>query len=500
VNRLRSHRYEAYAQDTWRLHPRLTIDPGFRYAYYPPLTDERDMLFTFSPDAYDPAQAPSFSDNDGFFLVPGTGNIFNGIRVAGRDSAYGRAIAAADTNNFQPRVGAAWDPAGTGRLMVRAAYGVYFDQAPAGLFVENVQGSSSDPFRTDVTVNNPSLSDPRRGTLAPVSAIPTPGIFATSGQLVAPRWQHWNIGVQRRLYSGGTVDAGYLGTRGDHLLRYVDINSPQPADVLLRGGAGPNPVRPFPGYSQIIMRETTAYSRYHAFTAGFRHEGGRGLWATVNYTLSRNEADATYDNSPVDDPQNPLDPGAEFAVAGTDRTHVFTVSYVYRLPFGRGQTASWRQALFGGWQFAGITRIESGPAARIEVVNCSYGRFCFPGTLRPDQVGDAGAGEQPGLLWFDPAAFVPSPAGEYGDAPVAAFRLPGRYQWDISVSKQVDLPGRTRLQFRAEFMNAFNHKQPLDVHTTCGDLRGICDTNNGFGQVLLMRPPREVQLGLRLEW
>ena len=130
----------------------------------------------------------------------------------------------------------------------------------------------------------------------------------------------------------------------------------------------------------------------------------------MNYTFSRNKADATFDNSVVDDPQNPLDKDAEFDAAGTDRTHIFTASYVYELPFGRGGTKDWRAALMGGWQIAGITRIESGPAARIQVGNCNYDGWCFPAPLRPNQVGDPAAGDQDGLLWFNPAAFVPSPA------------------------------------------------------------------------------------------
>ena len=193
-----------------------------------------------------------------------------------------------------------------------------------------------------------------------------------------------------------------------------------------------------------------------------------------------------------------LDKDAEFAAAGTDRTQMFNASYVYQLPFARAETAGWRKALLGGWQIAGITRIESGPAARLEAINCNYGGSCFPGALRPNQVGDPAAGDQTGLLWFNPAAFVPSPAGEYGNAPVAPFRLPGRHQWDVAVSKNVSLGGSTRLQFRADLINAFNQTQFLDVNTFCGG-RATCDPN-GFGEVTSARPPREIQLGVRFDW
>lgn len=498
TNRFRSGRYELYVQDTWRIHPSVTVDLGLRYSFYPPLKDTGDLLFTFSPDAYDPARAPAFADPGGEFVVVGTGDVFNGIRVAGKDSPYGRAIYGADKNNLQPRIGAAWDPGGAGRLVLRTGYGMYFDQTQAGMVAQNVQESFYDPFRTDLFVSNPPLSNPAAGTVIRPFALVTPLTLAISDPFVAPRWQHWNVGVQRRLYSRGVIDAGYVGSRGDHLVRFVDINQPQPADFVGHGGQA-NMVRPFLGYSAIVMRETTAKSRYHGFLASFRHEAGRRGWVTVNYTFSRNKADATYDNSEVDDPQNPLDKDAEFAAAGTDRTHIFTGSWVYELPFARGEMEGWRKVVLGGWQIAGITRIESGPAARIQVGNCSYEGFCFPGVLRPNQVGDSGAGDQTGLVWFNPAAFVPSPEGQYGTAPVSPFRLPGRHQWDIAVSKNVNLPGMTRLQFRADLINAFNETQFRDVNTECSGT-ATCDPRSRFGQVTSTRPPREIQLGVRLDW
>jgi hypothetical protein len=498
LNRFQPGRYELYVQDTWRLHPRVTVDLGLRYAFYPPLTDENDMLFTFSPDAYDPDQAPSFADPAGDFLVLGTGNLFNGIRVAGKDSPYGRAIYAADKNNLQPRIGAAWDPGGAGSFVVRAGYGMYFDQTQVGMFAQNVEESFYDPFRTDLFVSNPPLSNPGQGTVIEPFAVFTPDSLATSEQFVAPRWQQWNIGVQRRLYSRGVIDAGYVGSSGDHLIRFVNLNRPQPENFVGHGGRS-NTVRPFLGYQNIVMRETTAKSRHHGFLASFRHEAGAAGSATVNYTFSRNKADATYDNSAVDDPQNPLDKDAEFAAAGTDRTQIFNASYVYELPFARGGTEGWRNAMVGGWQIAGIIRIESGPAVRIQVVNCNYDDgWCFPAPLRPNQVGDPGAGDQTGLVWFNPAAFVPSPAGEYGEAPVAPFRLPGRHQWDIAVLKTLSF-GTTRLQFRVELINAFNQTQFLDVDTQCFGTT-TCDPRGRFGQVTSARPPREIQLGVRLDW
>ena len=148
ISRFQSGRYEVYVQDTWRIQPTVTLDLGLRYGIYPPLTDDGDMLFTFSPDAYDPAQAPTIPDPDADYVVAGSGNPFNGLRVAGKNSPYGRAIYGADGNNLQPRFGAAWDPGGVGRTVVRAGYGMYFDQTQVEMFAENVQGATSWFFPT----------------------------------------------------------------------------------------------------------------------------------------------------------------------------------------------------------------------------------------------------------------------------------------------------------------------------------------------------------------
>ena len=499
VNRFRFGRYEAFVQDSWRVQSTLTLDFGLRYSFYPPLKDANDKLFTFSPDAYDPAKAPAFADDEGVYYVVGSGDPLNGYRIAGQNSPYGRAIYAADTNNLQPRFGAAWSPGGSDRTIMRAGYGMYFDQTQVGMFTQNVQWTFTevDPFRNDAFVNNVALSNPGRDPIQARYAIITPQPYATSDPFVAPRWQHWNVGVQRRLYSRGMIDVSYVGSRGDHLLRYFDFNQPSAEDQ----GAALNKVRPFAGLDAIFMRETTAFSRYHGLLSSFRHEAGRAGFLTVNYTFSRNNADASYDNSDRDAPQNVLDKTAEYGSAQTDRSHIFNMSYVYELPFGRGSTGL-RKGLMQGWQVAGITRVESGPAARLRAANCNFLEEWCATALRPNQVGDPGAGEQEGLYWFDSSAFVNPPAREYGTAPVSPFRLPGRHQWDITLAKNFDLAGTARLQFRAEMINVFNQTQFLDVSTFCSSAATVCGTSGsgGVGEITSTRPPREIQLGLRLNW
>jgi Carboxypeptidase regulatory-like domain len=496
-SQLRFNTYEGYVQDIWRFRPNLTLNFGVRYSIETPVRDKDDLLLTFSPQAFDPAQVPTFSDAFGSSTVLGTGNPLNGWIVARKNSPYGRHIYAWDKNNVQPRVGFAWDPQRNGGTIVRGAYDVYFSPPLVSIFMQNLQSSFPSPLQRRIDVANASLSNPSSGTVVPATARPVGPQYATSDQFVTPRVQQWNLGIQRMLYSRGFIDIGYVGSRGDHLIRPVDINQPQPQDV--GPGRPANLVRPFKGYSNIYMRETTAHSFYHGLLASFRHSGRRGGTLVLNYTLSRNKTDATFDNNTIfyeaphfqpELPQNPLDKTAEFGAAQTDRTHILSAYYIYQLPFFRTSGTAALKALLGGWQVAGITTAASGPAARLR-----YGL-----TGRPNEVGGPGVGDQTGLRWFDPGAFTPPAPGTYGTAPVAPLRLPGYYQWDISLAKNVYLAEARRFQLRADLVNAFNQTQFRDINVSCAGVNSCTQFNPQFGTVITTRAPRDIQLGLRLYW
>ena len=185
----------------------------------------------------------------------------------------------------------------------------------------------------------------------------------------------------------GTQFEILLGLLGNDYAKEMKIPTspvPQPADaVALQNQPGlasaVNPARPYRSYGAITMRETTARSHYHGLLTAFRYEGGRNGTLTVNYTLSRNRTDATNDRDAIDIPQNPLNPDADYADARTDRRHILTGSYIYELPFFRGDDANaFLKGAFGGWQVAGIVNINSGqPMPRISVLTNNFRRGGF---------------------------------------------------------------------------------------------------------------------------
>jgi len=501
---LRFNRFEFYAQDTWRPTPRLTVDLGLRYSLYPPLTDKNNQLVTFDPRVYSAAAAPAFANATGTLIDRTRGDLLTGIIRGGVNSPYGDGIYEFKKNAIQPRLGLAWDLSGEGATVLRTAFGVYYDQPLVGIFEQN--SFTMPPIVNNVTFTNPSLANPASGQTATTTGVRT--IIATATDFENPRTMQWNVGVTRRFANWMTGEASYVGSRGDNLIRPTDINYPDPARVVALQATVPgavNPVRPYQSYGAITYRETTARSRYQGLLTSVKVEAGRNGSATLNYTLSRNQTDATNDRDAVDIPQNPANPDADYADARTDRRHIFNGSFVYELPFFR-DGAMLSKAVLGGWQVAGIVNISSGqPMSRILVLSDTFRRGVFA-----DQVGDPQVGERfvNGVpYWFNPDAFAPPAAGTFGNSGRAPFRQPGRHQWDINLSKNFYPTSTMRLQVRAEFINAFNQRQWLADPNVAG-LDNTCTASNTtcnvaadrFGQIIATRAARELQLGLKLYW
>jgi hypothetical protein len=499
-SQFRWNRYEFYVQDTWSVTPRLRLDLGLRYSLQPGFIDENDLLTNFVPSRFVAANAPPFANEAGTLLTIGPGDPVNGIVIAGQNSPHGRAVNNTDKNNFQPRLGFSYDVTGSGTTVVRGGYGIYYDQPVMGVFLQNA--FVNPPVNANPTVLNPQLSNPGSGT-SPTTRGPA-ALIATSDPFDIPRTQQWNVGIQRQLYRRGMIDVGYAGSKGDNLIQPVDINQPQPADVVAANGAV-NRARPFPGYAGINFRQTTAHNMYHGLLMSFRHDAGRAGLLNISYTLSRSKTSATNDRDAIDVPQNPRDLEAEYALSRTDRTHVFTANYVYELPFFRN-AGGVAKFVLGGWQVSGITQLWSGPPiSRVVNGQTNGGRR----GIRVDQVGDPFAdlpADAPGgIYWFNPAAFAPPADGQYGNTGRAIFRLPGVHQWDITLSKNFYPSTKTRLQFRADLINAFNHTQwdPALIQNTCvvaATATSCAGSTGNFGRITGTRAPREIQLGLRFTW
>ncbi|MBC8164836.1 MAG: TonB-dependent receptor [Bryobacteraceae bacterium] len=453
---LRSFSYAFFAHDTFRITPTLTFSGGLRYEYTAPGVDTRDRA-----NLYDPARGA--------------------LVQVGRDGLP-RGGYSPDRNNFAPRLGLAWSPGNRG-LVMRAAYGLYYDQsalAPSeGLYF-------SPPyydFRLYVPLGNNllSLSDPFPANYPrlPSSAL------AIQRDLKTPYAQHWNFNVEKAIGRNGVAELGYVGTRGVGLISARDINQPRPTNA-------PFYQRPNPAFEDINILESRASSIYHSLQGKFQQRLSFGLSALASYTLGKSIDNASNFFSSAGDPNFPQDSynlQAERGRSNFDVRHRLSISYTYDLPF-RGNR------FIRGWQTSGVWSFQSGRPFTVALLpdfdNSNTGRSSlgFGSNDRPNVVGDGNSGAHTEGSWFNTRAFATPARGTFGNAGRNIIEGPGLQTINMSLLKDTLLTERLTLQLRAEAFNLLNRTNYDQPDNFLG--------SPSFGSILSAGSPRRLQLGLKL--
>lgn len=502
-------RREFFGQDTWKILPNLTLDFGVRYQYYVPIVDRDNVLTNFVVGNFTQAGIPTCATAACAAFLRGTGNPLNGIAVAGTNSP--RRVTPRDTNNFSPRLGIAWDPFKDGKTVIRAGYGLYYDQLLVGFIEQN--SFVNPPFVNTATFSSPTVNGPANfvtfntpsGGAAPTT-YGAPALIANAADLETPTIQQWSLGIQRELFKGAAIDVAYVGTKGDNLLRQYNINFPQVAAVAgLASGQNVNLVRPFRGYGTITWRETSARSRYHGLLSSFIYNIGQSGRITLAYTWSKTLTDATNDRDAIDEPQNPQNLRVEYAEARSARPHVFSASYLYELPFFRNDKRLWAKLFLSGYQISGITTISSGrPFARILLSDTLGGaRGNRPNFITDPNAGLTGTTDGTGLQYFfDPNSLAAPATGTYGSGSRSFARRPATNLTNLTLTKMFRFgpEDRFNLQLRAEVYNVFNHT----IFTAFGTTFTPGSADNGptgtLGRPTGTTAPREFQFAARFSF
>src|SRR4029077_8653524 len=233
-------------------------------------------------------------------------------------------------------------------------------------------------------------------------------------------------------------------------------------------GNDPDFFRPFPGFSDIKRLDNAASSIYHSLQASLRKTVG-ALEISLAYTYSHSIDDSSSggDTGFVDS----YDLALNRASSNFDQRHVFEASYIYDLPFFKGNGLT--HTLLGGWEVSGITSVQTGspftvinggggtgtPSDNAGVANgTGFGSY-------PDLVGDPNSGIPPtpprssflGPLYGNPAAFVAPRGLSFGDAGRNILRNPRQTNFDMALFKHFAIKESMSVEFRAEAFNVFNH-------------------------------------------
>ncbi|MET0621551.1 MAG: TonB-dependent receptor [Pyrinomonadaceae bacterium] len=472
---LRGESYHFFLNDQIRLNGRLTLSAGLRYEYNSPPVDAFDRA-----NVYDTAT--------GTLVAVGT----NGVPRSG----FRR-----DLNNFAPRVGLAWTPGDSGETVVRAGYGVYYDQSPLApgeaLYFNRPYFDFNlffplPQFGLPLTLDNPFPSN--FPFALPDSAL------AIQRDLRTPYMQHWNANVQHELWARGVLEVAYVGSKGTKLLSARDINQPQPS-VLPQDL--PFVPRPNPFFDDVNLIESRASSTYHSMQARFQQRLSKGLALLGSYTWSKSIDDASNFFTSAGDPnfpQNSYDLRAERALSNFDVRHRLSVSYSYDLPFGRGRAfvndGGLLTTLLTGWQTYGIVTAQTGRPFTVALIqefdNSGTGRSSlgFGANDRPNVVGDPNAGPRTPEQWFNTSAFTFPAPGTFGNAGRNILTGPGYQNVNASLVKNTALAEGVSLQLRAEVFNLFNHPNLNLPDNFLG--------SPTFGRVTSARDPRHIQFGAKL--
>ncbi len=466
-------------------------------------------------------------------------------------SEYGEKVVDTPKRNFAPRIGLAFDPFSKGRTSIRTGYGIYHEQTLNGVFLQNI--GTNPPFLQNFTVQNRTLDNvivPNQ-TVGATSAAAAQTIRAVQTDWKTPYMQHWSLDVQQQLAKDTIVTVGYYGSKGTNLIGIVDINllppgqalnsqcaagansitsttarvQCQPAGYAFRNSddvaRNPNVVgttrsvdvlildqlRPYRGYRSINMIQPRFNSNYHSLQVSGQRRFGGASQLNVNYTFSKNLTDAQTDRS--SSPQNPYNIRNEYGRAALDRRHIFTANFVYELPFFQEQQG-FIGKLLGGYQLSSIITYNTGIPFTATTTGFDAAGIGFLGPSasapRPDQIGNPNA-DAPNdrISFFNTAAFAQTPAAQnFATAPgdVAFFSNtvgnagrgtifgPSTKRVDLTLTKNIRFTESIVVQLRGEGFNIFN--------TTNFRTFDAVRTSGGFGNVVLTRDPRVIQLGAKL--
>jgi hypothetical protein len=539
--------YAGYAQDDWRITPRITINLGIRYEYQAVPTESNNLLGNFDPTV-------------GFEQVgKNISSIYNG-----------------DHRNFSPRFGVAWDVSGKGTTVVRVGGSIVYDLLSMSTYMsqQNLQSGpvlfglgvvptgatifdSACPagcagigniFTTGVTipgsganglnwVNQTTPIYPSNVTSLVqcgdgIGADPGPcNTFAMNRNFRTPYVENWTLGIQHAFSPKISLDASYVGNHGVKLPGVVDINQPAlgsgwtPAAIIAGAadGGAEQAARPFtvngkyPFLGAINYLSNFYGSTYNGLQATLTARNYHGLDFVAGYTFSH-ALDDLSSNWVAFLPMDSANPSLEHASGDEDIRHRFTFSITYTLPEKKAPGQ-----LLEGWQLNSIISLQSGQPWNVNDQTFDFsgtgeladrwdffgnpsefgsqgpvGLPYFPGTSNAACAAKAAAldGTNPikpyttslgigGCYARGGSILIPPGIGTFGTMGRNIFRDTGFHNVDLSVTKSFKFGERIKAQFRVEMFNVFNHPE----------FANPWGATSGYGQAAFADPSVPGQFG-----
>jgi hypothetical protein len=510
----------AFVQDNWRITSHLTLNLGLRYELTTPRGDSNGL------------------------------NNVNFDRFTGAPEIGANYQTYTGIDNFQPRIGLAWQPGFMPNTVVRAAYGISTYMEGNGV---NNLAVVNPPYVVNREANNTGLATPPftldQGytafpsapcTAAALEAFSPDCLSSTTLHLTNPHLQpavdqQWNVTIQRQFGNSTTVSAAYVGNKIDHMSDIYLLNQ----EILSGGVLSPSPFAPplIAAGANVRYNDSSAIQRYNALELTLIERPFHGVQAQANYTWSKCLSNSLgYFGQYGDEEgigvsqtgggyfffQNIYDQKADYGRCISDIASAFNGYVIYDLPFGHGKqfgdgVNSVVNQIIGGWQVATAFNVHSGFAIDPSAPDQSGTGGGVGAAYRPDcvaGVNQKGSGVLEniagniGLQFLNPAAVTLPGAQTFGNCGVGSFRGPGLSTADINITKNFHITERFNLQFMTQFINFTNTPVFSAPNGSCapscsgvittGASGGGTGTAGTFGLVQSANPGRQIQFGLKL--
>jgi hypothetical protein len=513
---LRAADYSFFIQDDWKLSRKLTVNVGLRYELDLPPFETRGALSTFDPALYRPRMEVDAGGNPigppiGGFVQ--AGNVIPQFDLPDVPNVSKRVLRSVDSLNFAPRLGVAYSPLDSGRLVVRGGYGIFYSRPSNAYIGTSINSPPTYAIRRSPTGATVPLADP-------FFPLPSQDQFPTfvrgvalAGQIFdrdlrTAYFHQFNTSLQYSLNRDLLLEVAYVGTRGRNLIRDVAINQARlasPASPIINAVTGQAITTNTPAATNVALRapyqgvevgsflqiQSTAESSYNSLQLSLTKRFSKGSQFLAAYTFARSIDDASGGSDSTGEVRdtiniagNQLDDRANRGVSDFDRRHRLVLSYLWDLPRPAFATRSRAtQLLLTDWQVAGIITAMSG--LPIDIIDGGAGSFFGlsggnNALVRPSWAPGAtlstATSNIPAGYSFNPLAFVrpvvlsgqiiPSSNGtatagatgtDIGNVGRNVLRGPRQSNVDFSVIKRFPISESKNIEFRAEFFNLFNH-------------------------------------------
>lgn len=468
-----------FAQDSWRVHPRLTLEIGLRWEVHPALKERSGNITNFDHSTGDVIIPDHSLAPSATFLksinacVPPEQTACTRVLTASQ-AGLPQGLRKTDYRDWGPRFGFAWQPRGDGRTVVRGSFGLYTQTmlGQVAYAMTGVHTSDARVYSNKGPDGNPQFLLP---DVLPAGGLAQQGtqdfVNGADPALRDPHSSQWSLTIERQTPWDAVVRVSYVGVHSAGMPVLVDFNqlppSQQPYDPARR---------PFPQWARLYSVENVGFSSYQGLQTEVSRRLRNGFYFQASYVFSKNVGSIASPGRPFLPPElyqgltvsdrfnTRYDRGNLYG----SRRHRLLLTGLFPLPFGKGRSHgnNWNALLdgvLGGWELSTVTLFQSGPfqtPAISPAFDRSNTNVQFRGVqARPDRFGDGNLENPTADQYYDRSAFGPAPAGagRMGNAGAGILEGPGQATAAVGLAKTFRLSETARLRLESTFTNVTNH-------------------------------------------